>query len=272
LLLSVYNTSEMDIQKRKPFKTLLHILIPIRRIARIAGSCAVVFGAGLCSAQPVDVFAAASLKPALDAIAVQYARETGQALRLSYAASSVLARQIEQGAPTDVFVSASSDWMSYVHDAGVFSQSARVIAANRLVLASATPAAVTLEVEDIMARLDGGRLAVPLISSVPLGLYAAQALTTLGLLHELRPHLAQQDNARASLIAVLRQECPLGLLYASDVQSTAGVYVVANITPETHEPVRYLAAPVTARGEAVVAYLAGATGREVFAAQGFLAP
>ena len=272
MLLSVYNTSNMDIQKRKPFKTLLHILNPIRRIAQIAGSCAVVFGAGLCAAQPIDVFAAASLKPALDAIAEQYARETSQTLRLSYAASSVLARQIEQGAPADVFVSASSDWMSYVHDAGVLSQSARVIAANRLVLASATPPAVTLDVEDIMARLDGGRLAVPLISSVPLGIYGAQVLTTLRLLHDLRPHLAQQDNARASLIAVLRQECPLGLLYASDVQNTPGVYVVADIAAETHDPVRYLAASVTARGEAVVAYLAGAKGRDVFAALGFLAP
>ena len=272
MLLNVYNTGEMNIQKHGPLKNLFDIMSQIRRIAWVGGACVVLFGAGLCAAQPIDIFAAASMKPALDAIALKYARETGQALRLSYAASSVLARQIDQGAPADVFVSASSDWMRYVHDAGVLSQPACKIASNRLVLASATPAAVTLDLDDIMTRLQGGRLAVPLISSVPLGIYAAQALTTLGLLQGLRPHLAQQDNARASLISVLRQESPLGLLYASDVRSVPGVFVVADIVAETHDPVRYLAASVTARGEAVVAYLAGPKGREVFVAYGFLAP
>jgi molybdate transport system substrate-binding protein len=162
--------------------------------------------------------------------------------------------------------------MRYVDDAGLLSQPARVIASNLLVLASANPAPVALDLNAIMARLDGGRLAVPLISSVPLGIYAAQALSTLGLLQGLRPHLAQQDNARASLISVLRQESPLGLLYASDVRSAPGVFVVADIAPDTHDPVRYLAAAVTAGGEAVVAYLAGPKGRAVFSAYGFLAP
>ena len=262
----------MNIQKRGPLQNLFGIMAQIRRIARVGGACAVVFGASVCAAQPIDVFAAASMKPALDAIAGQYEEETGQVLRLSYAASSVLARQIDQGAPADVFVSASSDWMRYVDDAGLLSQPARVIASNRLVLASANPAAVALDLNDIMARLDGGRLAVPLISSVPLGIYAAQALSTLRLLQDLRPHLAQQDNARASLISVLRQESPLGLLYASDVRSAPGVFVVADIAPDTHDPVRYLAAAVTAGGEAVVAYLAGPKGRAVFSAYGFLAP
>jgi molybdate transport system substrate-binding protein len=113
---------------------------------------------------------------------------------------------------------------------------------------------------------------VPLMSSVPLGIYAAQALTMMGLLQDLQPHLAQQDNARASLISVLRQESPLGVLYASDVRSEPGVFVVADIAAHTHDPVRYLAASVTARGAGVVAYLAGPEGREVFAAYGFLAP
>ena len=262
----------MNIQKRGSLNTLLNILTQIRRIARIGGICVALFGAGLCTAQPIDVFAAASMKPALDAIALQYARETGQALRLSYAASSVLARQIDQGAPADVIVSASTDWMRYVHDAGLLNQPAREIAANRLVLASAVPEAVRLNADDIVTRLQGGRLAVPLMSSVPLGIYAAQALTTMGLLQDLQPHLAQQDNARASLISVLRQESPLGVLYASDVSSEPGVFVVADIAAHTHDPVRYLAASVTARGAGVVAYLAGPAGREVFAAYGFLAP
>ena len=222
----------MNIQKRGPLQNLFGIMARIRRIARVGGACAVVFGASFCAAQPIDVFAAASMKPALDAIAGQYAEETGQVLRLSYAASSVLARQIDQGAPADVFVSASSDWMRYVDDAGLLSQPARV----------------------------------------PLGIYAAQALSTLRLLQDLRPHLAQQDNARASLISVLRQESPLGLLYASDVRSAPGVFVVADIAPDSHDPVRYLAAAVTAGGEAVVAYLAGPKGRAVFSAYGFLAP
>ena len=262
----------MNIQKRGSLNTLLNILTKIRRIARVGGICVALFGAGLCAAQPIDVFAAASMKPALDAIALQYARETWQALRLSYAASSVLARQIDQGAPADVIVSASTDWMRYVHDAGLLNQPAREIAANRLVLASAVSEAVRLNADDIVTRLQGGRLAVPLMSSVPLGIYAAQALTTMGLLQDLQPHLAQQDNARASLISVLRQESPLGVLYASDVRSDPGVFVVADIAAHTHDPVRYLAASVTAQGAGVVAYLAGPEGREVFAAYGFLAP
>ena len=117
----------MNIQKRRPLQNLFGIMARIRRIARVGGACAVVFGASVCAAQPIDVFAAASMKPALDAIARQYEEETGQVLRLSYAASSVLARQIDQGAPADVFVSASSDWMRYVHDAELLSQPARAM-------------------------------------------------------------------------------------------------------------------------------------------------
>ena len=226
----------------------------------------------MCSAQRLDVFAAASLKTAIDEIAANFATETGQSPRLSYAASSILALQIEHGAPADVFVSANFGWMNYLEEVGVLQKSAQNIASNRLVFASAVPQPLPLELPDILERLAGGRLAVPLISSVPLGLYAAQSLQNMGFLTALTPHLAQQDNARSSLISVLRGEVNLGILYASDVAIAPEVFVIAEIPPQMHDPVTYQAASISPQGAEFVDYLTKEQAQAVFMRYGFLAP
>ena len=231
----------------------------------------VTVGSSFCFAQTFDVYAAASLKPAMDEIAADFMKQSKQTPRLSFAASSILARQIEQGAPADVFISANLGWMEHLQDFMTLNQSPKEVAMNRLVFASRSSVPLQPELPDILKRLDGGRLAVPLIASVPLGLYAAQALQSLGFLETLMPHLAQQDNARSSLISVLRGEVALGILYASDVQSVPGVFTVAEIPAQLHDPVTYQAASISLRGTEFLDYLSLPHAQAVFATYGLFA-
>jgi molybdate transport system substrate-binding protein len=229
-------------------------------------------GSSVCTAQTFDVYAAASLKPAIDEIAADFMKQSKQTPRLSFAASSILARQIEQGAPADVFISANLGWMEYLQAFGTFTQPSKEVAMNRLVFASVSSDPLELELPDILKRLAGGRLAVPLIASVPLGLYASQALQSLGFLATLTPHLAQQDNARSSLISVSRGEVALGILYASDVFSAPGVFSVADIPGKLHDRITYQALPITPQGAKFVDYLLLPQAQAVFQKYGLLAP
>ena len=232
----------------------------------------VMVGSSFCFAQTFDVYAAASLKPAMDEIAADFMKQSKQTPRLSFAASSILARQIEQGAPADVFISANLGWMDYLQAFVTLNQAPKEVAMNRLVFASRSSVPLQLELPDILKRLDGGRLAVPLIASVPLGLYAAQALQSLGFLETLMPHLAQQDNARSSLISVSRGEVALGILYASDVASAPGVFSVSDISAQLHDRVTYQAIPITLQGAKFVDYLLLPQAQAVFQKYGLLAP
>ena len=225
-----------------------------------------------CTAQTFDVFAAASLKPAIEEIAADFMKQSKKIPRFSFAASSILARQIEYGAPADVFISANHGWMDYLQDFGALTHPPKEVAMNRLVFASRFSDPLQLELPDILKRLDGGRLAVPLITSVPLGLYASQALWNLGFLGALTPYLAQQDNARSSLISVLRGEVALGILYASDVVSTPGIFSVADISTLLHDRVSYQAAPITPQGVKFVEYLLLPQARAVFRKYGLSVP
>jgi molybdate transport system substrate-binding protein len=208
----------------------------------------------------------------MDEIAADFMKQSKQTPRLSFAASSILARQIEQGAPADVFISANLGWMEYLQAFGTFTQPSKEVAMNRLVFASVSSDPLELELPDILKRLAGGRLAVPLIASVPLGLYASQALQSLGFLATLTPHLAQQDNARSSLISVSRGEVALGILYASDVFSAPGVFSVADIPGKLHDRITYQALPITPQGAKFVDYLLLPQAQAVFQKYGLLAP
>ena len=269
----MYVISEIEI-KKSGLSGILDI-----NIFRIAIRCLQFFSVVLtavcsssCTAQTFDVFAAASLKPAIEEIAVDFMKQSKKIPRLSFAASSILARQIEYGAPADVFISANRGWMEYLQVSGALTQLPKEVAMNRLVFASRFSAPLQLELPDILKRLDGGRMAVPLITSVPLGLYASQALRNLGFLGRLTPYLAQQDSARSSLISVSRGEVALGILYASDVASTPGIFAVADISAQLHDRVSYQAAAITQQGMKFVEYLLLPQAQTIFRKYGLLAP
>ncbi|MGM0584108.1 MAG: molybdate ABC transporter substrate-binding protein [Pseudomonadota bacterium] len=225
---------------------------------------------------PLTVFAAASLTNAFDEAAALYAKETGTELRVSYAGSSALARQIDRGAPADLFLSANADWMDWLEDRGrLLPGSRRDLLRNRLVLVAHGEAPeVTLSPGlDLRALLDGGRLAMAFVDAVPAGIYGKAALSSLGLWAQAEPHVAQADNVRAALALVARGEAPFGIVYATDVAAEPAVSVVATFPADSHPPIVYPGAvPERAereRAAALLDWLAGPQAQAVFARHGF---
>jgi molybdate transport system substrate-binding protein len=239
--------------------------------------------AGFLAAAPlqaaeVTVFAAASLKTALDEIAAGWQAESGNRAVLSYGGSAALAKQIMQGAPADVFISAAPEWMDAVAEAGRIVPESRVdILGNRLVLIAhgAGVAPVTLDAAtDLAGMLGGGRLSMAMVDSVPAGQYGREALTSLGLWDSVKDSLAQSENVRVALQLVSLGEAPLGIVYASDaIADAATVSVVATFPEESHSPIIYPAAVIAAgskpESQAFVDYLSSPAARVVFEAQGF---
>lgn len=238
--------------------------------------------AGFLAAAPahadeVTVFAAASLKTALDEIATGWQAESGNAAVLSYGGSAALAKQIMAGAPADVFISAAPEWMDAVAEAGLIVPESRVdILGNRLVLIAHGPgvAPVTLDGKtDLRGMLGGGRLSMAMVDSVPAGQYGREALTSLGLWDSVKDALAQSENVRVALQLVSLGEAPLGIVYASDaIADAATVSVVATFPEASHRPIIYPAAVIAAaepEAQAFVDYLTSPAARVVFVAQGF---
>lgn len=223
----------------------------------------------------VTVFAAATLKTALDEIATEYSAGTGTAITLSYAGTPALARQIEQGAPADVFISASVDWMDALAAKGLIQpDSRRDLLGNRLVLIGPTGAA-PLVLEDLAARLGHGRLAMALVDAVPSGQYGKAALESLGLWEAVAPSVVQSENVRAALHLVALGEAALGIVYASDAVAEPRVTVLATFPETSHPRIIFPAAlTLTASPEAAafLDHLASPEAAEVFAANGFLVP
>lgn len=223
----------------------------------------------------VTVFAAATLKTALDEIATGYSAGTGTAVTLSYAGTPALARQIEQGAPADVFISASVDWMDALAAKGLIQpDSRRDLLGNRLVLIGPTGAA-PLVLEDLAARLGEGRLAMALVDAVPSGQYGKAALESLGLWEAVAPSVVQSENVRAALHLVALGEAALGIVYASDAVAEPRVTVLATFPETSHPRIIFPAAlTLTASPEAAafLDHLDSPEAAEVFAANGFLVP
>jgi molybdate transport system substrate-binding protein len=230
--------------------------------------------------RPVLVFAAVSLKGALDEVGALVAQRTGVALKASYAATSLLAKQIEEGAPADIFFSADEQWMDYVAARRLIATASRVdVVANRLVLIAPKDRVPALKIGPgfaLAAALgDGGRLAVADPVNVPAGRYGKAALSTLGVWTSVASRLAPADNVRAALAFVARGEAPLGIVYQSDVVAEPGVRVVDIFPATTHPRVVYPAALTTrAQPDArrVLGVIASAEARAVFVKHGFLAP
>lgn len=239
----------------------------------------VLSGAGIAApAQtPVTVFAAASLKSALDEIAQGYAGGTAS-LQVSYGGSSTLARQIAHGAPAQVFVSANSGWMDVLERDGLLVPRTRAdLLRNRLVLIAgpdAGPVAAIAPGFDLAGALGSGHLAMALVDAVPAGLYGRAALQNLGVWEQVRAQVLQADNVRAALILVAMGEAPLGIVYATDAAADPRVRVIGTFPADSHPPILYPAALIAAgpgqrAAQAVLDHLRGPEASAVFERHGF---
>jgi molybdate transport system substrate-binding protein len=192
------------------------------------------------------VLAASSLTDALNEIGPAFSAATHRGVKLSYAASSALARQIEAGAPADVFMSADTDWMDYLQTRNLINPGTRhTILGNRLVLISPADSTVTIKIAphfDLAKLLGDGRLATGNPDSVPVGKYAKDALTRLGVWSQLADKVAAADNVRAALSLVARGEAPLGIVYRTDALVEKKVRIVADFPASSHDPIVYPAA------------------------------
>src|SRR5215203_1463951 len=219
--------------------------------------------AACAQAADLTVFAAASLKNALDAVTTEFQQQTGKQVAVSYAASSALARQIEQGAPADLFISADLDWMDYLEQRNLIRPETRhSLLSNRIVLVASAdrPEALELKAGALAKALGDGRLAVANVAAVPAGKYAKAALENLGLWAEVSGRLAQAENVRAALVFVSRGEAPLGIVYETDARADPNVAIVARLPETSHPPIVYPAALTAgARGEEPARFLAALT-------------
>ena len=225
----------------------------------------------------LTVFAAASLKEALDEAAAAYRKQTGTPVRVSYAASSALARQIEQGAPADVFFSADLEWMDYLQKRNRLDVATRrSLLGNRLVLIAPRASKAQVDLKrpaTLLAALGDGRLAVGQTRTVPAGKYAKASLESLSLWNGVRPRLAESESVRAALMLVARGETPLGIVYASDAKAEPGVRVVATFPEDSHPPIVYPVAALrgarAAQAARFLQWLASPAADALFTKRGF---
>ncbi|MCD6072258.1 MAG: molybdate transporter substrate-binding protein [Microvirga sp.] len=200
-------------------------------------------GEALAQSRDVVVFAAASLKNALDEAAAAWMRDSGRRVVVSYAASNALARQIEAGAPADIFFSADLDWMDYAASKRLIQPESRVsLLGNSLVLIA--PKGSTAQVElnpglDLASFLGSNRLAMGHVNAVPAGKYGKAALEHLGAWAGVKDKVAQTENVRAALLLVSRGEAPLGIVYKTDAASDPNVTIVGTFPEGSHPPIVY---------------------------------
>lgn len=228
-------------------------------------------------AEDVVVFAAASMKGSLDEAAAAWKAESGKSAKISYAASSALAKQIESGAPADVFISADLDWMNELATRTLIKPDTRSnLLGNQIVLVGPKDTTARIEIAkgfDLAGELKGGKLAMADPASVPAGKYGKAALQSLGAWHAVEKSVAPAENVRAALALVSRGEAPLGIVYATDAAAEPGVRVIAAFPAESHPPIVYPVA-VTASSTnpdaaALVEYLHSAKADAIFEKQGF---
>jgi molybdate transport system substrate-binding protein len=202
-------------------------------------------GTARAAAQNRDilVFAAASLKNALDEAAAQLQRESGKKVVISYAASNTLIKQIEQGAPADMFISADLDWMDYGQQKGLIKPDTRSnLLGNRLVLIAPKDSNISANIQpgfDLAALLKGGRLAMGNVDAVPAGKYGKASLEKLGAWDGVKDKIAQAESVRAALLFVARGEAPLGIVYQTDAAADPTVKIVGTFPENTHPPIIY---------------------------------
>ncbi|MEC8197500.1 MAG: molybdate ABC transporter substrate-binding protein [Pseudomonadota bacterium] len=228
-------------------------------------------------AEQITVFAAASLRNALEEVGDTWTENTGHRLRYSFAGSSALARQVEAGAPADLIILANEAWMDHLEGQRLLQQNSRVdLLGNALALIGPTGAAPLDLGPGILERLGDGRMAMALVNAVPAGIYGKAALETLGLWQEIAPQVAQTDNVRAALALVALGEAPLGIVYHSDALAEPRVQQLARFPSGSHPAILYPAALTTdSRSEAaaeLLEHLQSPIAKEVFLRHGFTIP
>ena len=223
------------------------------------------------------VFAAASLTNVLQELGENFTQETSIPVKFSFAASSTLARQIENGAPADVFFSADLEWMDYLQNRKLIQVSTRHdLLGNRLVLVAPLDSTLALKIAPnfpLAAVLGNGRLATGDPDGVPVGRYAREALTKLGVWNAVEPRLVRTENVRSALAFVDRGEAPLGIVYATDALADKKIRVIDVFPDDTHSPITYpIALTTVAKSDAAkfVAYVRGPSGHAAFKKYGFI--
>ncbi len=225
----------------------------------------------------LTVFAAASMKNALDDISAAYTAKSGVKIVASYAASSALAKQIEQGAPADIFASADTDWMDYSIGKKNINEPTRVnLLGNSLVLIAPKDSRienVTIGPGFDLSKLIGdGKITTADVKSVPMGKYAKASLEKLGAWTAAEPKFAMTENVRAALALVARGEAALGIVYSTDARVEPGVKIVGTFPADSHPAIIYpVAATATAKSEAAsyLAYLRSSAAKTIFEKHGF---
>lgn len=227
----------------------------------------------------VRIFAAASVAPSLQKIADTYKADKDVEVLITPAASGALAKQIEAGAPADVFISADLKWMTYANEKGLMKDGSSFnLLGNSLVLVAAKDDKVTVDLADkaaLPAVLGEERLAVGEAKSVPAGAYAEEALKSLGLYEAVSPRFAPAENVRVALQMVARGEAKLGIVYGTDAAAEPGVAVIATFPETSHKPIVYPIGLTKGAGQAAsdfVAFLKAPEADAVFTAAGFIKP
>jgi molybdate transport system substrate-binding protein len=247
------------------------------RLTRLVAVLLLLLPAGPAAAQDVTVFAAASLTTAFNEIAQTYREKGGGPVRFSFAASSTLAKQIESGAAADIFASADELWMDYLAQRASIDASTRASRlGNTLVLITPLDQKHTVAIRpgfDLAGMIGNGKLVTGDPAHVPVGRYAQQALTNLGVWNVVAPKIARADNVRAALLLVERAEAPFGIVYATDAAASAKVNVAGTFPAGSHAPISYPFAIVAKRDRPEVRkfflFLAGPEAQAVYRKAGF---
>jgi molybdate transport system substrate-binding protein len=249
----------------------------LRDFAVVLGLVVPVAFAPAARADEVLVFAAASLKNALDDAAGAFQHQSGDSVKISYAASSALAKQIENDAPADLFISADLDWMNYLQQRNLIRSETRAnLVGNRLVLIAPADATAAIDIKPgfaLLPALGGGRLAMADPDAVPAGKYGKAALQKLMAWDAVEAHIARAEDVRAALRFVARGEAPLGIVYQTDAAAEPGVKIVGYFPAESYPPIIYPVA-VTAHSQKRAArtlldFLRSPAARPYFEKQGF---
>ena len=246
-------------------------------VTSLVVALSIAIASSLATAADVTVFAAASLKEALDDQAKQFEASTGNKVIVSYGASNALAKQIEAGAPADIFISADLDWMDYVDQRNLVAPNTRFnLLRNTLVLIAPASSNATLKIGPnfgLAAALGTEKLAMANPDSVPAGKYGKSALEKLGVWASVEKQIARTENVRAALALVSRGEAPFGIVYSTDALSDKGVKIVDTFPPDSYPPIIYpaalLASSKSTAAKPLLEYLRSVPARSVWEKYGF---